>query len=244
MKKRHSAYLIILLTGILLLLGGCLPESNNPPTALITATPTSGEAPLDVSFSASSSYDTDGSIISYNWDYGDGNSGSGETASHTYNSAGTYTTELLVSDDVGATDTATQTITVSEPANQSPSASFTASPTSGEAPLDVSFDASASSDSDGTLSSYSWNFGDGNSGSGVTISHTYDDASSYVAQLTVTDNQGAMDSATKTITVLEPTLSPPAWIIGTWTADGEESLDLSFVFSSDNVVYQVGDTCP
>ena len=68
-----------------------------------------------------------------------------------------------------------------DPGNQNPTASFTADPTSGEAPLEVSFDASASSDpEDGTVSSYAWDFGDGSpAGSGATPSHTYTAPGNY-----------------------------------------------------------------
>jgi len=85
--------------------------------------------------------------------------------------------------------------------NQSPTASFTANPTSGVSPLEVFFNASNSSDSDGTIVSYQWDFKDGNTGSGETISHTFSSTGSYNVGLTVTDNEGASDSATKNITV-------------------------------------------
>ena len=86
--------------------------SNHPPTASFTASPTSGQAPLDVSFDASGSSDSDGSIVSYTWSFGDGGSGSGVTTTHTYTSAGTYTARLTVTDDDGATDTITHSVTV------------------------------------------------------------------------------------------------------------------------------------
>jgi PKD repeat protein len=66
-----------------------------------------------VSFNASDSSDSDGSITSYSWSFGDGGSSSGVTAAHTYNSAGTYTAQLTVTDDDGATDTTTTQIEVS-----------------------------------------------------------------------------------------------------------------------------------
>jgi hypothetical protein len=85
--------------------------------------------------------------------------------------------------------------------NQSPTASFTANPTSGVAPLGVSFNASNSSDSDGSIISYAWDFKDGNTGNGQTINHTFSSTGSYSVKLTVIDNKGATDSTTKTITV-------------------------------------------
>ncbi len=82
----------------------------------------------------------------------------------------------------------------------SPTASFTAAPLSGTAPLAVSFDASASSD-DGTIASYAWTFGDGGTGTGVQTTHTYNAGGTFTATLTVTDNDGLTDTATATITV-------------------------------------------
>jgi PKD repeat protein len=134
---------------------------NQAPTANFTANPTLGESPLDVIFDASGSTDSDGTVDSYAWDFGDGATGSGATINHTY-SAGTYTATLTVTDNDGATDTSTRLIQVtSPPVNQPPNASFSANPTSGESPLDVSFDASGSTDSDGSVDSYSWSFGNG-----------------------------------------------------------------------------------
>jgi len=86
------------------------------------------------------------------------------------------------------------------PQNQSPDAILTANPTSGQVPLNVNFNASGSSDPDGSIIMYSWNFGDGTSGTGSTILHNYSSAGSYIATLTVTDNDGATDQASITIT--------------------------------------------
>ncbi len=83
-----------------------------------------------------------------------------------------------------------------------PTASFTAAPLSGGAPLDVSFDASASTDN-GTIASYAWSFGDTTNGSGVTTTHTYTAAGVYTVTLTVTDNDGLTGTASTTITVTQ-----------------------------------------
>jgi len=65
-----------------------------------------------VNFSGAGSFDPDGSISSYDWQFGDGGTASGVTTSHTYDSAGTYAVVLRVTDNVGATASATKTITV------------------------------------------------------------------------------------------------------------------------------------
>jgi PKD repeat protein len=84
---------------------------NTPPTAAISANPVNGTAPLAVSFSGAGSNDPDGSIAGYAWTFGDGGTGSGVSTSHTYAAAGTFTAKLTVTDNRGATGSATMTIT-------------------------------------------------------------------------------------------------------------------------------------
>lgn len=105
---------------------------NQPPTALFTAAPDSGEKPLQVSFDASTSSDADGLIVSYSWDFGDGQSSSGKTASHTYVSAGTFPVTLTVKDNRHGEDTESHTIEVENPPDPEPPA-FTISAAPGMA---------------------------------------------------------------------------------------------------------------
>ncbi|MFT3860689.1 PKD domain-containing protein [Micropruina sp.] len=169
--------------------------SNVSPTASFTSSVSS----LSVSFDASGSSDSDGSVASYAWDFGDGGSGTGKTPDHTYAVAGDYQVTLTVTDDDGATGSVTKTVTaVAATANVEPTAAFTSSVVS----LVASFDASGSSDSDGSVASYAWDFGDGGSGTGKTPDHTYAAAGDYQVTLTVTDDDGATDSVTKTVTAV------------------------------------------
>ena len=85
---------------------------NQSPIASFAANLRIGVVPLEISFDASSSYDSDGNIISYEWDFKDGNTGSGETLNHTFSSTGSYKVELTVTDNKGATSSATKTIIV------------------------------------------------------------------------------------------------------------------------------------
>ena len=82
-------------------------------------------------------------------------------------------------------------------ANQAPTAAAVATPTTGDAPLRVQFDATGSSDADGTIATYAWDFGDGNVGSGAQLTHSYTSPGDYSATLTVTDNAGATGTATR-----------------------------------------------
>lgn len=114
--------------------------------------------------------------------------------------------------------------------NLRPTAAFSSDVTEGSAPLEVRFDASASSDPDGTIVSYEWAFGDGNTGTGRTTTHTYADAGSYTPRLTVTDERGASHSQNGApITVNSPPGTGENEIAGVvWhdaDADGEHGED-------------------
>ncbi len=187
------------------------PPENQSPTAAFNATPDSGQPPLNVMFNASESEDPDGTISSYDWDFGDGSAhGSGVAVVHTYTSSGSYQAILTVTDDTEEEDTVTHTIMVTSPGNSIPTASFTTDPALNVAyaspPVTMDFDASSSSDTDGTITSYNWVFGDGETDTGVTTTHTYDTSGKFTIILTVIDNQGAPASITKSITIMNMTL--------------------------------------
>ena len=103
-----------------------LPYGSAPPTAAFTAGPASGNAPLTVSFDASSSTDADGSIASYAWDFGDGTSGNGGMASHTYTATGIFTATLTVTDNNGNTAAASLAISVNGTGPQTQTINFPA----------------------------------------------------------------------------------------------------------------------
>ena len=88
---------------------------NQGPVADLEAFPQSGDAPLPVTFDASASIDVDGDIVSYHWDFGDGSTSSDTVVDHTYYSPGQFTAVLTVTDDAGASNTASVTITVNDP---------------------------------------------------------------------------------------------------------------------------------
>jgi PKD repeat protein len=174
-----------------------LDQVTGYPVASFTATPSQGDPPLYVNFDASGSYDPDGKIISYSWDFGDGNSGNGLGVSHTYTKKGVHTAKLTIVDNDDQTSSCTQIITVGTP----PVAVISATPTSGGSPLEVYFDGSESYDPDGNIVSYKWDFGDGTSGSGKSPIHTYTNLATRTAILTVTDDEGLEDQASIEINI-------------------------------------------
>jgi PKD repeat protein len=157
-----------------------------------------GDRLTPVSFDGSGSSDSDGSIVSYSWDFGDGSTGSGVTTSHQYTALGVYTVTLTVTDNDGAPDADIALVTI---VNIYPTANAGPDQT-GDRVNPVSFDGSGSSDSDGSIVSYSWDFGDGSTGSGVTTSHQYTVLGTYTVTLTVTDNDGGTDSDTALVTIV------------------------------------------
>jgi PKD repeat protein len=182
------------------------PGTNGPPpNQAPTANFTSSCSGLNCTFTSTSS-DPDGTIASYNWNFGDGTSSTLQNPSHNYTAGGSYTVTLQVTDNQGAPSAPfSRTITVS-PANQPPTANFTFS-CSG---LGCTF-TSTSSDPDGAIASYSWNFGDGTTSTVQNPSHNFTAGGSYTVTLQVTDNQGAPSAPfSRTVTVSPANQAPTA----------------------------------
>jgi chitodextrinase len=167
------------------------PEVLNEPPVAVFDLEQDGKT-IDVD--ASGSYDEDGTVESYDWQFGDGVGASGPTASHTY-STGSYEVVLTVRDDQEATGTASRTVEVDGAA---PQADFTYT-TSGNT---VTVDASPSTvDPDNEIVRYDWEWEDGSpptKDGDVEESHDYpSDASDYTVKLTITDSRGNTDSERK-----------------------------------------------
>jgi PKD repeat protein len=141
----------------------------------------------------------DGSVTASSWDFGD-NSGSSaiQDPTYTYAAGGSYEVTLTVTDNMGAIGTIKHTVTVTAPPppNQPPVADFTSSC------ADLTCTFTDSSGDDGSVTAWSWDFGD-NSGSveAQNPSYTFAAGGSYEVTLAVTDNNGASGTVTKTVTV-------------------------------------------
>lgn len=135
----------------------------------------------------------------YNWDFGDGTTGVGSSITHRYLRGGTFAVTLRVTSDTGLSTQTTRQLTVSTtlPAG---SASFVFSPTDPHTGDQVFFNASASTIADGT---FTWDFGDGTTGSGVNPIHVYSRERTYTVSMTVRNTLGQSATTTRTVTVAD-----------------------------------------
>jgi len=179
-----------------------LAPVNQPPVASFTISPPSPGVLAWVRFDGSSSYDPDGTITSYSWNFGDGTTASGVSRYHQFTAPGTYMVILTVTDDDGASDTKTHTVQVG-PTNQPPVASFTYSPLSPGLGEQITLNATMSYDPDGYIVSYLWDRdGDGiNDASGTLVTVSYYDVGVHVVRLTVVDNGGLPSTITQGIII-------------------------------------------
>ena len=180
----------------------CGGGGNQPPVAKANG-PYSGTVGNPISFSSAGSADPDGTIADFAWNFGDGTRPSHDpNPAHTYAVAGTYTAALTVTDNLGATGTATAMVTVTSGGGNQPPVAKANGPYSGTVGNPISFSSAGSTDPDGTIVAYSWNFGDGSRPSpDPNPIHSYAVAGTYTATLTVTDNLGATGTATATVTI-------------------------------------------
>jgi parallel beta-helix repeat protein len=197
------------------------------PVARLSVTPASGYLPLQVGADASASTDTDATpIATYSFNFGDGTAvvpQTSPTANHTYTSPGTYTLTVTAKDTGGLTGTASKTVTVTD---DPPIAALSVSPTSGQAPLPVTADATNSMPGSTPIATYSFDFGDGTPVGAPqatpTAAHTYYTAGTYTVTVTVTDTVGGSSQATQQVVVSAGIVTNPGFENGLsgWNASG------------------------
>ncbi len=212
--------------------------TNDQPSASFTHSCTD----LECSFTDTST--DDGTITAWDWDFGDGGTSDAQHPTHTYAAAGTYTVTLTVTDDEGLSDTTSADVTVSEPQQEEPSASFTHSCTD----LECSF--TDTSTDDGTITAWDWDFGDGGTSDAQHPTHTYEAPGTYAVSLTVTDDGGLSDTTSVDVTVeaTQGSISlsaTPEKIRGErrvtldWTGSGGDQID---IFRDGVLLVTVADT--
>ena len=170
--------------------------------------PYTGQVGVTIAFNGSLSSDPDGEPLTYAWNFGDGSTGTGVNPTHSYAASGTFTVSLIVND--GQVNSApvmtTATITGATPQNQAPTAN-PGGPYSEQVGQAITFNGSGSSDPDGDPLTYSWSFGDGSTGTGVSPTHSYVAAGPYTVSLIVNDGQVNSAPATTTATITEAPVS-------------------------------------
>lgn len=168
-----------------------------PPVAMVTPSKTTTLVDELISFDASNSYDPDGTIIGWNWDFDDDQTTNGVIVQHAYSAFRNYTVTLVVEDNEGYTNSTEVAITVID----YPTAKFTNSPTAPLVGQNVIFDATTSQPNGGSITNYKWDFGDGKTGTGSTVTHAYSTTGTFTVNLTITDSEELTNSTTVTVTV-------------------------------------------
>ena len=188
--------------------------SNPPPVASFEVSNDMPPVGVPVSFDASGSYDPNGEIVSYAWDFGDGNTGSGIETSHVYDQDLYYVVTLAVTDNDGETGIKRQAVIPQTPTSNDPGgcqggscgggdgtdnplAVITGLPSCAgwEVGVPLTLDGSASRAAGGTIIQYKWNFGDGETATGETVTHTYQKTGRFTVSLTVNDSGGLQSTA-------------------------------------------------
>jgi len=180
---------------------------NQLPVAHFSYSPSDPIAGQGIYFNGWASYDPDGYITYWTWDFGDGTNTTAYygDAYHVYSQGGPYNVTLTVTDNFNGRNHTTASLHVDIP----PTANFTTAREFGKVGTPLVFDASASNDSDGRIVRYEWTFGDGGSATetGPIVSHVFAATRTYTVTLVVWDDHNATASFQRTISVVPP--KPP-----------------------------------
>ena len=201
--KVRTTIALLAIAAIAIGLSGCVQTVG--PLARFTVTPDSrvGYPPFEPTFDASASSSPNGAIVSYDWDFGDGETDSGVVVTHIYEEKGEYAVTLLVTDSSGETGARVQGV---EALNRVPIASFEVDKYWVGIHDPIEFDASDSYDTDGEIVQYLWSFGDGTTGEGVVVEHEYASQAGVgwkpQVTLTVVDESGGTGTTTRLINVV------------------------------------------
>ena len=225
------------------------PPSNLPPDADFTYTPQNPYTNDTIQFTDLST-DSDGTVVSWSWDFGDSQTSTDQNPTHSYPENNTYTVSLTVTDDDGATDTIQKDVTV---LNRDPIADADG-PYSGSVGENITFDGSGSYDPDGNIVSWEWDFGDTTTGSGETTTHAYSSPGDYTVTLTVTDDDSGVDTDTTTVHVNYSPVVTVTYPNGGETLNGIENITavasdsdgtvvlVTFYYSDDGINWNLIDS--
>ena len=165
---------------------------NKPPIASVTISSTTIMLGGSITFDATDSYDLDGDIDFYYWNFDDGRTSNQMVKEHTYTDSGIFNVSLKLIDNLNDISTTYYTIEV---INSLPNIDFTITPGSGNTLTQFEF-TDMSTDSDGDIEEWLWNFGDGNTSSEINPTHYFSFPGYYNITLTLTDDQNGLNSST------------------------------------------------
>ncbi|MFD0798525.1 PKD domain-containing protein [Maribacter chungangensis] len=193
------------------------------PEAVASVDVNSGNAPLEVQFTGSTSTDDKDDIVAYLWDFGNGDTATDADPNYSFTQGGTYNVTLTVTDGDGYED---QSDPIEIVVNGAPEAVASADVISGIAALEVAFTGDQSTDAEGFVT-YAWNFDGSANSTDANPVHTFSTAGTYDVVLTVTDEGGLQDTDTITI-VVSPNMAPVAVAIAD-VLEGDAPLNVNFV---------------
>jgi len=182
---------------------GTVEGNNFLPKPVAGISVLTGEAPLAIEFTADGSTDFDGTITSYFWEFGDGQTAGGTDVSYNYTKSGSFPVRLTITDDHGSQVVAEQVVTVM-PGTQyvaNPVAAFNVYPKDPSPQQAVWFSGLPSSVPDGDINRFYWDFGDGSNATGAITNHRYRLPGTYKVILTVWDDQGISSQKSFSLTV-------------------------------------------
>ncbi|MTK64220.1 MAG: PKD domain-containing protein, partial [Methanobacterium sp.] len=210
---------------------------DTAPVTNFTATPVAGVAPLTVQFNDTSKYNP----TSWLWDFGDGNTSTLQNPIHTYNTAGNYSVNLISSNDMGSSSLLNYNL-IAVHYYPPPATNFTVDKTWGVGNLTAHFTDTSIGDS---ITSWSWDFGDGNTSTLQNPTHKYTGVGNYTVSLTATNSEGGI-TLTKTnyVQVVSNIISAYQNIYilmsnknGTMYADGGPNNTYYFVSGGNNQLH-------
>jgi len=211
------------------------------PTANFISDTTTGYLPLVISFTDTSEIGTY-PINQWAWDFGDDSTATGTNVQHTYTQEGQYTVTLIVTDEFGLSDTLTMVDYIDALHPIYPVAGFSASVTSGDYPLNVTF-TDTSNMGTYTINSWLWDFGNDSTGSGSNVSMTYQRPGQFDVTLTITDEYDLSDTLiASSIIQVDTTYGDVDWNALVQSFDGSLILkDLVEIIELDTLQRIVGD---
>jgi uncharacterized protein (TIGR02145 family) len=200
--------------------------AGESPVSAFTATPISGKAPLTVNFSDQSANEP----TSWQWDFGDGNSSNQQCPQNTYQNAGNYTVQLIVSNEHGSDTLIKANYILVNETGSAPISSFTATPTHGSTPVTVHF----TDHSINEPKSWLWNFGDGNTSTEQNPIYTYYDIGYFNVSLTTINDYGSNTETKENFIIIFDALFPPSKPVNVYAGDWSQGYGVYWTDQSDN----------